>query len=273
MSSRRVPLLLTCVAMLWSSPLLAQGRGYHMELSDGTSGWAILVNDSQKIIEAYHFSAKCLSAGRLKGATEYSYDALQNSGTSMGVPPTGVAGISHRDVLEPGARTVAADNLLPQPSGCVWDADFDAVIYADGSYEGDEMKVRGLQARRDGIAERLEYWANRLAQEAKDKASLETIRASAERLKEEDRKKTVSICSKLPVSCEYWRGKYQIDGGVAMHTRPWKDGPQLDGYGGIIQIYARHEKKIEADVALKKLDAAFPLSQALAEQENQSQVQ
>ena len=136
------------------------------------------------------------------------------------------------------------------------------------------MRVRGLQARRDGIAERLKYWANRLAQEAVDRSSLETIRTDAERIKEEDRKKTMhSRCDKLPISCEYWWGKYQIDSDVAMQTRPWKDGPKLNGYGGIIQMYARREKKIEADVALKKLDAVFSLSKALALEENQSRAQ
>jgi hypothetical protein len=113
------------------------------------------------------------------------------------------------------------------------------------------------------MAERLKFWANRLAQEAVDRASLETIGADAERLKEEDRKKTMyPRCNKLPLSCD-----------VAMQTRPWNDGPEIGGYGGIIQMYARHEKKIEADVALKKLEAVFPLSEALAEKENQSQAQ
>src|ERR1700691_1368228 len=262
MSPRSAPFLFTCLATLCGClPLFGQGRGYHMELSDGSSGWAILVNDSQKTIEAYHFSARCLSAGRMKSATEHIYGGLDREVTSRAGPPPGsVAGIiSHRDALEPGARTVST-NLLPHPSGCVWDADFDAFIYADGSYEGDEMRVGGVQARRDGVAEGVKYWANRLAQEAIDKASLDPIRADAERLKEEDRKKTMSPgCGKLPLACQYWRGRSQMDGGVALDTRPWKDGPYIDGYGGIIQMYARHEKKIEADVALKKLDAVFPL--------------
>ena len=275
MSSRPLPFLLICLTTLCVCvPLFAQDRGYHLELSDGTSGWAILVNDSQKNIEAYHFSAKCWSAGQLKGGTEYSYDALESSGTSRSGPWNNVAGIiSHRDVLEPGARMVSVEKLLPQPSGCVWDADFDAVIYADGSYAGDAMRVRCLQARRDGIAEMVKYWSNRLAQEAVSRSSLETIRTDAERLKEEDWKKTMARCNKLPLSCEYWRGRYQIDGDVAMQTRPRSDGPEIHGYRGIIQMYARQEKKIEADVALKNLHAVFPISEALAEEENQSRAQ
>jgi hypothetical protein len=276
MRPRPAPFLIACLTTLCGCvPLLAQGRGYHMELSDGSSGWAILVNDSQKTIEAYHFSAKCRSAGRMKSATEYSYDALDSGGTSRSGPPTGaVAGIhTTRDVAERGTRMVSMENLLPQPDGCVWDAGFDAVIYADGSYEGDEIRVRGLQARRDGVAECVKYWANRLAQEAVDRASLETIRADAERLTEEDRKETISRCSKLPLACEYWRGRSQVDTTVAHDTRPWKDGPYIEGYGGIIQKYARHEKKVEADVALKRLDVVFPLPEALAEQGTQSRIQ
>jgi hypothetical protein len=41
------------------APLLAQNRGYHMELSDRISGWVILVNDSENPIEAFHISARC----------------------------------------------------------------------------------------------------------------------------------------------------------------------------------------------------------------------
>ena len=63
MSSRPLPFLLICLTIFYVCvPLFAQDRGYHKELSDGTSGWAILVNDSQKNIEAYHFSAKCCGA-------------------------------------------------------------------------------------------------------------------------------------------------------------------------------------------------------------------
>ncbi len=272
MSLRPAPFLFVYLTMLCGCvPVLAQGRGYHLELSDGTSGWAILVNDSQKTIEAYHFSAKCMSEGWMRMGSETSYDALDSAGTSRSGPGRGVAGIhTNRDVLEPGERMVSMENLLPQPSGCAWDADFDAVIYDDGSYEGDERRVRGLQARRDGVADGVKYWAARLAREHVDKASRETIRTDAERLKEEDVKKTTSRCRKF--ACEYWRGRFQVDINVALNTRPSKDGPPLEGYGGIIQIYARHEKKIQADVALKKLDAVFPLSAALAEEGDQSGV-
>jgi hypothetical protein len=154
------------------------------------------------------------------------------------------------------------ESLVPQPSGCVWDADFDAVIYADGSYEGDEMTVRRLQARRDGVAAGVKYWADKLAQEAVDKAGRETIRAEAERLKDEDLRKITNRCRKL--ECEYWRSIFQVDINVAANTRPSENSPPLEGYGGIVQTYARHEQKIEADVALKNLGVVFPLA-ALAE--------
>lgn len=260
MSSRPASFLVVCLTMLCGCvPLLAQGRGYHAELSDGTSGWVILVNDSQKTIEAYHLSAKCMGQGRVRMGEELSYDTLDSSGTSRNWPPTGFAGIHTTSaVAEPEARMVSMKKLSPPPDGCVWNADFDAVIYADGSYEGDEIKVQRLQARRDGLAAGVKYWANRLAGEPVDKASRETIRADAERLKDEDLKKITNRCRKL--ECEYWRGRFQVDINVAANTRPSENSPPLEGNGGIIQTYTRHEKKIEADVALKKLDAVFPLS-------------
>src|SRR5580700_6004196 len=153
MSPRPALFLFACLSMLCGcTPLLAQVRGCHMELSDGTSGWVILVNDSEKTVEAYHLSAKCMSEGRPRMGMEASYDALDSAGTSRSGPGKVIAGIfTHSDVAEPGTRMVSMENLAPQPFGCVWDAKFDAVIYADGSYEGDEMKVRRLQARRDGV--------------------------------------------------------------------------------------------------------------------------
>jgi hypothetical protein len=108
----------------------------------------------------------------------------------------------------------------------------------------------------------VKYWADKLAQEAVDKAGRETIRAEGERLKDEDLRKITNRCRKL--ECEYWRGIFQVDINVAANTRPSENSPPLEGYGGIVQTYARHEQKIEADVALKKLDVVFPLA-ALAE--------
>ncbi len=50
------PLIFLCLLSV-AVGLNAQARGYHMELSDGTTGYLILVNDSSKTIEAFHFNA------------------------------------------------------------------------------------------------------------------------------------------------------------------------------------------------------------------------
>ena len=273
MLPRSVDFLLVCLTMLWGCvSLLAQSRSYHMELSDGTSGWVILVNDSQKTIEAYHFSAKCSGVRPGESGLELSYDALDFVGTVIGVQGPG-GGVTQHDVAEPGARIVVLDHLLPQPS-CEWKADINAVLYADGSYEGDEMSARGLQARRDGIAASVKYWADRLSQESAGKPNLEATQTDAERLTQEDEKKAHMFpgCGKLPLACQYWSGRSHVDRNVAHQAKSQKDGSE-GSYRRIVQFITRWEKKMEADVALKKLDAVFPLAAALAEEGKQFQVQ
>jgi hypothetical protein len=264
MLPRSVDFLLVCLTMLCGCALLAQSRSYHMELSDGTSGWGILVNDSQKTIEAYHFSAKCRGVRPGESGLELSYDALDFDGTVIGFQGPGGL-VTQRDVSEPGAR-IAVQQLLPQPS-CEWKADINAVLYADGSYEGDEMSARGLQARRDGIAASVKYWTDRLSQESAGKPNLEATHTDAERLTQEDEKKAHMFpgCGKLPLTCQYWRGRSHVDRSVALKAKSQKDGSE-GSYRRIVQFVTRWEKKIEADVALKKLDAVFPLAAALAEE-------
>lgn len=75
-----------------------QGPGYHMELSDGTSGRAILINDSAKAIEAFHFTGHCGKLG-----TEASSDVLDAPGNMIGTRGLDAAPVTQNFVLEPGA--------------------------------------------------------------------------------------------------------------------------------------------------------------------------
>jgi hypothetical protein len=137
---------------LVSLPAFAQNPAYHLEFSDHTSGWVILVNDSQKPIEAFTVKATC-------GATTATptYDALEFSGGGTSHPA--IKGLQP-SLIQPGQRFFALVNLAPQPSGCSWRGDVAGVIYADGTYDGQASAVHDLQARRAGIAAALEYWSN-----------------------------------------------------------------------------------------------------------------
>ena len=262
------------VTLCVCAPLLAQTRGYHMELSDRTSGWVILVNDSDKPIEAFYFSGQCNDVNARGGVgTYFTYDALQSPGTVSGHPGLDGKFLSQRDTVAPKGRMISMTKLMPQQSGCDWKGDINAVIYSDGSYEGDEMIARGIVALRDGIAAGVEYWQQRFNHENPDAVDLDTVNADAQRLKKQDYAKSWSSsgCHTSTLPCEYWKGRYQVDSSVAMWLRgvALKDTHE-EAYKKTAQIIERWQKKIDKNVALKRLDVTFP--QPPVEQTTQSAV-
>jgi hypothetical protein len=226
---------------LVSVPVFAQNPAYHVEFSDRTSGWVILVNDSQKPIEAFTVKARC---GAISATP--TYDALEFGGGGTSHPA--VKGLQPA-VIQPGQRFFAEVNLAPQPSGCAWQGQVAGVIYADGTYDGEESAVRDLQARRAGIAAALEYWSN-----AQLVGHEQTVAANgqnnAERLSEEDLSKTWAYtCRDEPSVCAYWSGKRQVDQNVAK---------QMKGGAAVNAYLDRWIAKFDADAAFKTLEAAFP---------------
>jgi len=232
---------LSIFVSLVSLPVFAQNPAYHVEFSDHTSGWVILVNDSQKPIEAFTAKATC---GAM--TTTPTYDALEFSGGGTSHPA--VKGLQP-SLIQPGQRFFALVNLAPQPSGCVWQAQVAGVIYADGTYDGQESAVRDLQARRAGIAAALQYWNN-----AQLGGHEQTVAANApnyaETLSQDDLAKTWAYtCRDEPSVCAYWSGRHQVDQNVAQGMkRNAQLGPYLD----------RWSAKFEADVAFKTLEVTFP---------------
>jgi hypothetical protein len=226
---------------LVSLPAFSQNPAYHLEFSDRTSGWVILVNDSQKPIEAFTIKATCGAT-----STTPTYDALEFAAGGTSHPA--VKG-SQPSLIQPGQRFYASVNLAPQPSGCAWQGQVAGVIYADGTYDGEEATVRDLQARRAGIAAALQYWANQQLV-----GHEQTVAANgpshAERLSEEDFAKTWTYtCRDQPAVCAYWSGRHHVDQNVAqLLKRNAQMGPYLD----------RWTAKVEADAAFKTLEPIFP---------------
>jgi len=232
---------LSIFVSLVSLPAFAQNPGYHLEFSDHTSGWVILVNDSQKPIEAFTAKATCGAT-----TTTPTYDALEFSGGGTSHPA--VKGLQPA-LIQPGQRFFALVNLAPQPSGCIWQGKVEGVIYADGTYDGEESAVRDLQARRAGIAAALQYWSNvqLLGHEQTVSANGPT---HAEELSQDDLSKTWAYtCRDQPSVCAYWSGRRQVDQNVAQGMkRNAQMGPYLD----------RWSAKFDADVAFKTLEVTFP---------------
>ena len=226
---------------LYSLPVLAQSPAYHLEFSDRTSGWVILVNDSQKPIEAFTVTATC---GPLTSTP--SYDALEFSGGGTSHPA--VKG-RQPSLIQPGQRFFAPVNLAPQPSGCAWRGQVAGVIYADGTYDGQELAVHDLQARRAGIEAALQYWSNEQlgGHEQRVEANGATY---AEGLAADDLSKTWTYtCRDEPAVCAYWEGRRHVDLNVAHQM---KLGAAMTPY------LDRWTAKFDADTAFKTLQITFP---------------
>jgi hypothetical protein len=256
--------------------VFAQDRGYHMELSDGTSGWVILVNDSQKPIEAFSFRGTCASGGAIDTGTYFTsedytdtglgtgytgasytgasfmYDALDSGGELRSHTQVDGRQINQRSLIQPGERFFALEKLLPQPSGCTWEGHIDGVIYADGTYQGDKSTIRELQARRAGIAAALQYWT-KLHEDGPEVSDEKITYAKAEQISRKDfTKQMFPGCRSQPVACAYWSGRHQVDSNVALQVR--QKQPLL-----VSAFVERWEKKVDADDAFKKMSTTFLL--------------
>jgi hypothetical protein len=226
---------------LVSLPVFAQNPSYHLQFSDGTSGWVILVNDSQKPIEAFTVKAAC---GTLSSTP--TYDALEFSGGGTSHPA--VKGLQP-SIIQPGQRFFALVNLAPQPSGCAWQGQVAGVIYADGTYDGEESAVRDLQARRAGIAAALQYWTN-VQLLGHEQTVAANGPSNAENLSQDDLAKTWAYtCRDEPAVCAYWSGRRQVDQNVAH---------QMKHNAAMAPYLDRWTAKFDADEAFKKLQLTFP---------------
>jgi len=173
------PLLAIVISSAFS--LTAQTRHYRMELSSGTSGYVILENDSQSSIEAFHVKGQCGSVGM-----EATSDILE--GPNGRFPNVAADTRSQRGGIHRWERVSFANvTFIAQPQPCTWKVEMNAVIFSDGSYEGDDAQVKALQAERDGIAASINYWAARMKTPPATPAELDLIEADAKTQSQNDR--------------------------------------------------------------------------------------
>lgn len=231
--------------------LNAQVPNYHVELTDGTSGYVILVNASAKTIEAFHLTTTC---GNSAGSPYY--DKLSKSDTSG--PPVidhdgRWVGPLQSQVIAPGQRLQTAIRLAPYPNGCSWNADVDGVIYSDGTYEGSDEGVRSLQGWRDGLADELQYWSTKLQQEtpADPYAIAKEAKQRAETYMHQPYRGPIH-------SLRYYRyGEEVVASTLAIKANGNPSPEKL--HRREIDLIDQWQKKLDDDVAFKKLNAIFPL--------------
>jgi hypothetical protein len=246
-------------------PIAAQHRGYHTELSNGTSGWLALINDSAQPIEAFHYKARCGNGGM-----GFSHDVLDFPGNKSSQPPVGGYQPDREDIVKPGDRRYFMLNLPPQTSGCAWQGDIDAVIFANGTFDGDETIVRGMQARRDGIAaaigdwkERLRNWTEQVHQQTGD-TNPDPLSLKAKDLSDEDSQKTMFPgCREKPTACEYWKGRKHVDSNIAIWAAGKSDSA-VERHHILLGMIEKWQTKMDKDTAFVELDQTFPLPADLA---------
>jgi hypothetical protein len=241
--------------------LASQGLTYHMELSNQPAGHSrvILVNDSAMRIEAYHASQRCRVAGGFASGDVLDTPAVRSS-------IHGASGKrSSGDSVEPGGRWETAMFVMTATSRdgverC--EAHIDAVIFDDGSYEGSELWVQGLKARRDGIAARVSSWSEELQREHPEDVRLEALLAEAKGLVAEDHARLNNSVSKedsAEMLRQYWSGWLQVDMNVEslLSSIAGEAAPDA-GFRRVSDFVARWKRKIDGNVALSKLELLFP---------------
>ena len=246
-------------------PLIAQSSNYHMELVDVGPGITntVLVNDSSQPIEAFHVLEKCDA-----GDGWWDRDVLSGPGAPGGTSSDihGAHGRFSRTIgVEPGGRWDGQH--LGKDKGRECQERADAVIFADGSYEGDEASVRSLMAQRDGVAAELKYWAEKFKGENPDGSTLSSILAEARRRKKEDDAWLNSYrlyvnTEPEPLLREYWLGRWLVDQNLLVHLPEELPADKASAIfihaAGFIGDW---KEKFDNDVSMKKLSLIFqPIS-------------
>jgi hypothetical protein len=260
------------LAMLGSLPLAAQSPSYHLETDDRMSGWqqVILVNDSEKPIEAYAAYQQCQAQPKphstyLGGSTLASEDILSDphlNGISVHLRAAD-GSLARHGVLEKGDRWMTFLVVTPEKGDC--QNKITAVLFSDGSFEGEDAAVRGIKASRDGWAAGVHYWADRIGREKPDGSTLAALLAEVKQRKTEDQ----SRMRKYPEYTQgedtssllwhYWASWANVE--LILEpalTNDLKRQTPSDAVRRITDEINEWKKKIDGNLALQKLNMVFP---------------
>jgi hypothetical protein len=258
MPSNSAALLSVFSLLCTSVPAISQAAHTYVQLSEGSSGRIAIVNASPKTIEAFHFKTNC------EGAGGFTHDLLDRPGQSEEPSPDNVKVRVRTYIIEPWGRLMMRSQIPPEWSKCEGRMELDAVLYTDGTHEGDDTELRKIQARRDGIADALKYWTDRFAREQTGPANYEVTLADSEKIPAQDfPHMKLPGCLQSPLACAYWSGRRQVDMDVAVSGKSDKDSP-AQRYDRMFQEVNGWQIKLNEDVALKVLDPKFVLPSEIA---------
>jgi hypothetical protein len=248
-------------------PLVAQSSSYHLEFDDIIPGdkSGCLVNDSEKPIEAFAASQRCQRPdGRSGGGTHGSRDILDSGrGPTSDMLSADASGPPLSGVIETGARWRTGISVIPENGDC--QTQVNAVLFSDGSFEGEDAAVRGLKAHRDGLAASANYWADRVSREKPDGSTLDALHAALKQRLDDDRMKQQKYWpdnmhrDRSPLFWQYWSGWLQVERNLELHF-PKELGQEKasDNFREVADEINQWKKKIDGNLALQKLNVVFP---------------
>jgi hypothetical protein len=253
-------------------PLVAQSSSYHLEFDDFKLGQhVILVNDSEKPIEAFTASQVCRTAHGRSGAYP-SQDILFHPSKGYSDDPQAAdrSGPTRSGVLDAGARWRTFLFATPEMGDC--QDRITAVLFSDGSFEGEDAEVRSLKAGRDGLAAAVHYWADRISREKPDGSTLNALLAEirermvADQTKRDRYPNRVHRDPSAQPLWEYWASWATVEADLKPNSPKAlsqeepsatlrKLADKIDGW----------KTRIDGNIALQKLNEVFP---AISESEN-----
>jgi hypothetical protein len=243
-----IPLILGCL------PLASQSARTHLEFEPkGSFFQLVLVNDSEKAIEAFSVRQTCDKSGEFTAAILYN----------------GLRGTN--GVIESGEHRGLGGGWKSPSGDLACDAQLEAVFFADGSFEGNDAAVRGLKARGDGITASVNYWVDRIRREKTDGTTLGSLldvikqRVAVDKA-QQGRYPLNREHGTPPLLREYWEGRREVD--AALEARFPRDLFTVKA-NELLQRVTDYMEKWKADIdgteALQKLNTVFPPISAHAE--------
>jgi hypothetical protein len=249
-----------------------ESSSYHLETDDRMSGWqqVFLVNDSEKPIEAYaayqHCQAPPKPHSTLLGSSALASEDILSDPHLNGISVhlrTADGGLAPHGVLEKGERWITFLANIPERGDC--QNKITAVLFSDGSFEGEDAAVRGIKASRDGWAAGVHYWADRIGREKPDGSTLAALLAEVKQRKTEDQ----SRMRKYPEYTQgedtssllwhYWASWANVE--LILEpalTNDLKRQTPSDAVRRITDEINEWKKKIDGNLALQKLNMVFP---------------
>jgi hypothetical protein len=223
--------------------------------------WVSLVNDSSKQIEAYDSLELSPDGGF---CAETSEDFLTY--------PAPMANVFGADGKESRGRGVEQGGrwdlgyLGIDPHGKECEPKAVAVIFVDGSYEGDEVMVRGLKAHRDGVAAALNYWSQEMVGKEPNKANLaDLLDHTGNRLKKDGMEEMKYLHSMTDDEVEklfreYWSGRCEVDQFLKyqLSSGPTDDAEAARKFQQLVRLLNTWRTLMDKAVSMNELNIKYP---------------